>query len=143
MMNLLTTTLINLLALSLSLNEKYYAECDYGAPFTNVKSAYECQLYKNVNTSDYCCRLYYEYKSGYSSYSSSNCGCYGENKEEKLDSGHCIGITLEGYNNIKSVIKELEKEFKESKKELHIDCSFKYLEIINKSLILFLLVLLL
>lgn len=151
--------LINLISLSFCLNDTYFSVCDDGAPLSNVSTARECQLYTPVNSSNgYCCRLYYTstssstssstytYTTGYYYYyvyykkNSTNL-----RKLYKLENGSCIGISSQGYDNIKEVIKELEEEeeeFTKSGKNLHIDCSFKYLKIYNIYLFLTLIILL-
>ena len=148
--------LINLFILSFCINDTYLALCDDGAPLSNVSTVRQCQLYTPVNSSNgFCCRLYYTstYKSGSTStYTTTYYGYYyyvyykknstNLRKLDELIDGSCIGISPEGYDNIKEVIKELEEESPKSGKELQIDCSFKYLKIYNIYLFLILIILL-
>ena len=61
--------MMNLFTLFLCLKLKYYSDYDEGAPLENVKSVRECQQYKNINTTDYCCRVYLESSLSSSYYS--------------------------------------------------------------------------
>ena len=134
--------LINLFILSLSLNDTYYTYCEYGAASEFVNDTLECQKYKPIDPDIYCCRFYLkndnEYSSsGYYTYTYYYYVYYKQKNNNtntrKLEykSSCCIGITVEGYFNIKKVIKDYAAEFKLDSEYVHIDCLSKYLKIFN------------
>ena len=104
-----------------SLTDIYYENCYYGTPKSGLLSYSECNEYANEDS--FCCLLYFvgnSDKKDRFQYRKSD----DTNKElRKLGEDRvnlCIGITEEGYDNIKDVIKELEQDTEVE--DIHILC---------------------
>ena len=116
--------LLTVIIYSICLTGKFYEKCSANITF-NPTSANHCKEYSANGA--YCCYLHYEnpkvrqdiYMPTY------------YNKKDKLRSlgepkGYCYGLSKEGYDEIKNVIKELKKET--GIDELYIDCRAKRLK---------------
>ena len=116
--------LLTVLIYSICLTGNYYEKCSSNISF-NPTSANQCKEYSANGA--YCCYLHYENPKVRQDIIMPTY----YNKKDKLCSlgepkGYCYGISKEGYDKIKDVIKELKKET--GIDELYIDCRAKRLK---------------
>ena len=133
--------LIILIIQTFSLNNNYYKKCNEGAPKSGFITSSECKGY--AASEAYCCLLYYVANPDVElniffkkNENNTSVGKVDEKEGRKLSEREnlCIGLSSEGYHNIKKVIDELEKE--SGVKDISINCISKTL---NISFILFIL----
>ena len=115
--------LLTVLIYSLCLTNNYYQKCSSDATFAPTSSN-QCRQY-DANGA-YCCYLHYENPKDQHLVIMPTF----YNKKDKLRAlgepkSYCHGLSKEGYDNIKDVIKELKDET--GIQELYIDCRAKRL----------------
>ena len=101
----------------------YYSSCVNNPPrggFTNIETG-ECRKHNPSN--GYCCVLSYNVQNG--------------GHKDKSQYEECIGITKNGYNNIRDVVVDVKEDM--NLDYVSIDCSSKMLDLFYISLLLFVL----
>jgi hypothetical protein len=132
--------LIILIIQIFSLTDKYYKNCNEGAPVSGFLTYSECQKY--AASEAYCCLLYYITNRDVSTtiiFKKKQNNTSIDKADEQKEIRHlserenlCFGLSAEGYYNIGDVIDELKKET--GVKEIKINCFSRTL---NMSIILF------
>ena len=132
--------LIILIIQIFSLTDKYYKNCNEGAPVSGFLTYSECQKY--AASEAYCCLLYYITNRDVSTtiiFKKKQNNTSIDKADEQKEIRHlserenlCFGLSAEGYYNIGDVIDELKKET--GVEEIKINCFSRTL---NMSIILF------
>ena len=126
--------LLILIIQAFSRNNNYYKSCNAGAPRSGLITYSECQGYAASDA--YCCLLYYVANPDVQvnlyfkkNENNTSLGKVNEQEGRKLSEreNFCIGLSSEGYKNIKKVIKELQDE--SGINDININCISKTLNI--------------
>jgi hypothetical protein len=122
--------LLILLSKVLSKTGNYYTDCVYGSPQSGLIAYSECQEYAVEDS--HCCLLYFvtKEKPSYNFFSKKVVDApkkeiFGRKLESRWN--FCFGLTKDGYNNIKDVIKELKNE--SGLDDININCFSKNLKL--------------
>ena len=113
---------------ALSLTNRYYTKCNYGAPSSGLITASDCREYSADNS--YCCLLYYVSNPDVelNFYFKKSDSSKKEKKARRLSerTNLCFGLSKDGYYEIEDVIDELEDE--SGIDDININCSSRTLK---------------